>query len=267
MVFNTCTFKNRPRTVTAPMTSLLGDWSTIALVLAGAFVGGFVNGLTGFGTALSGLPLWLQALEPRVAAQLASACSVLGHLSTIREVWREADWRRMAPMLIAGLLGVPIGTSLLPLVSLATFKLAIGVVLVAYCSFMLLAAGRVRVQGGGRGAEALIGFAGGILGGLAALSGVLPTVWASLKGWAKAERRAFFQIFNFTVLTAMLIASLVQGMFESRSIAALGLAIPGTLAGNFTGVAIYRRLDDVRFDQIVLSVLLVSGIGLIWSSL
>jgi uncharacterized membrane protein YfcA len=267
MVFNVRTFKNRSRTVAAPMASLLGDWSTVALVLAGAFVGGFVNGLTGFGTALSGLPLWLQALEPRVAAQLASACSVVGHLSTIKLVLREADWRRMAPMLVAGLLGVPIGTSLLPLVSLPTFKLAIGIVLVAYCSFMLLAAGRIRVQGGGRGAEALIGFAGGILGGLAALSGVLPTIWASLKSWPKAERRAFFQIFNFTVLVAMLLASFVQGMVESGSIAALCLAIPGTLAGNWTGVAIYRRLDDVRFDQIVLAVLLVSGIGLIWSGL
>lgn len=249
------------------MTSLLGDWSTVALVLAGALVGGFVNGLTGFGTALSGLPLWLQALEPRVAAQLASACSVVGHLSTIREVWREADWRRMAPMLVAGLVGVPIGTALLPLVSLATFKLAVGIVLVAYCSFMLLAAGRVRVRSGGQGAEAVIGFAAGILGGLAALSGVLPTVWASLKGWPKAERRAFFQIFNFTVLTAMLVASLIQGMFESRSAAALALAIPGTLAGNWAGVVVYRRLDDVRFAQIVLAVLLLSGIGLIWSGL
>jgi len=267
MVFNAGTFKNRSRTVTAPMASLLGDWSTVALVLAGAFVGGFVNGLTGFGTALSGLPMWLQALEPRVAAQLASACSVVGHLATIREVWREADWRRMAPMLIAGLLGVPIGTSLLPLVSLATFKLAVGIVLVAYCSFMLLAAGRIRVERGGRGVEAVVGFCGGILGGLAALSGVLPTVWASLKGWSKAERRAFFQIFNFTVLTAMLAASLVQGMVESKSVAALAIAIPGTLTGNWVGVAVYRRLDDLRFDQIVLSVLLLSGIGLIWSSL
>jgi uncharacterized membrane protein YfcA len=54
------------------------DWATLALILAGALLGGFVNGLTGFGTALTGLPMWLQAVEPLIAAQVASACSVLG---------------------------------------------------------------------------------------------------------------------------------------------------------------------------------------------
>jgi uncharacterized protein len=248
------------------MVVLPGDWTTLALILAGAFVGGFVNGLTGFGTALTGLPLWLQALEPRVAAQLASACSVVGHLSTIKEVYREADWRRLAPMLVAGLIGVPVGTMLLPLIGLGTFKLFVGLILVSYCTFMLVAAGRVKVQAGGRGVEAAIGLVGGVMGGIAALSGVLPTVWASLKGWSKAERRAILQAFNTTILTAMLVASFAQGMIERSSLIALGLALPGTLLGNWMGLRLYRRLDDVRFDRIVLSVLLVSGVGLIWSS-
>ena len=172
------------------MTAELVDWPVVALILAGAVAGGIVNGLTGFGTALTGLPLWLQAVEPLIAAQLASACSVLGHLTTLPEIWRAAAWRRLAPMLIAGLLGVPIGTWLLPLVSLATFKVAVGVTLIAYCSFMLLASGwRAKVSAGGRIAEAVVGFGGGILGGIAGLSGVLPTVYATLTGWAKEERR------------------------------------------------------------------------------
>jgi uncharacterized membrane protein YfcA len=65
----------------------------------------------------------------------------------------------------------------------------------------------------------------------------------------------------------MLLASFVQGMIERTSMVALALALPGTLVGNWAGVLLYRRLDDVRFDRIVLGVLLVSGIGLIWSGL
>src|SRR5262245_23422837 len=159
------------------MTLQLGDWPTLALILAGAVVGGFVNGLTGFGTALTGLPLWLQALEPLLAAQLASACSVLGHLTTLPQIWRSGALREIAPMLIAGLLGVPIGTWLLPLISLAAFTLTVGLVLIVYCSFMLFGAGRLRLRTGGRAIETAVGFAGGILGGLAGLSGVLPTVY------------------------------------------------------------------------------------------
>lgn len=247
------------------MATQLGDWATLALILAGAMAGGFVNGLTGFGTALTGLPMWLQAVEPLIAAQLASACSVLGHIMTLPAMLRAADWRRLAPMLIAGLIGVPIGTWVLPLISLGTFKLALGVVLIVYCSFMLFAAGRITLAAGGRGAEVVVGFAGGILGGIAALSGVLPTIWASLKGWPKDERRVFFQAFNLTLLTAMLLASAVQGLLSLRFLLALGVAVPGTLAGSWLGVRLYRRLDNRRFDRVVLTVLLLSGLGLVWS--
>jgi hypothetical protein len=169
-------------------------------------------------------------------------------------------------MLIAGLAGVPIGTWLLPWISLATFKLAVGLILLVYCSFMLFAAGRIVVKAGGRGAEVVVGFLGGILGGMAALSGVLPTIWAALKQWPKEERRAMFQAFNMTLLTAMLVASLLQGLIGARLLWALAAAVPGTVLGSWLGVQLYRRLDDRRFDRVVLSVLLLSGVGLVWSA-
>jgi uncharacterized protein len=245
----------------------LADFQAVALILAGALAGGFVNGLTGFGLGLTALPLWLQAVEPLIAAQLVAGCSVVGHLSSLPSIWHAIDWRRLAPMLIAGLTGVPIGTWVLPSISLGAFKLGVGVALVAYCTFMLLAAGRVRVAAGGRGAEAAVGLAGGVLGGLAGLSGVLPTVWASLKGWPKEERRVFFQAFNMTLLTAMLVASAVQGLVGTKSMLALGAAAPATLVGGWLGLNLYRRLDDRRFERVVLVILLLSGLGLVWSSL
>jgi uncharacterized membrane protein YfcA len=248
------------------MDLLIGDWGALALILAGALAGGFVNGLTGFGTGLTALPLWLQAVEPVVAAQLVSAASVLGHMATLPAIWPAIDWRRLAPMLVAGLIGVPIGTWVLPWISLAAFKLTIGLVLIAYCAFMLVGAGRVRLASGGRIAEAAIGLGGGVLGGLAGLSGPLPTMWAALKGWPKDERRAFLQAFNMTILSAMLAASLVQGLVGTRFLVALLIALPGTLAGAHLGGLLYRRLDDCRFDRIVLLVLLLSGIGLAWGS-
>jgi uncharacterized membrane protein YfcA len=248
----------------------LGDLGVLAFILAGALVGGFVNGLTGFGTALTGLPLWLQAVEPVLAAQLASACSITGHASTISTVWGAVSWRRLAPLAIAGLIGVPLGTLVLPLISLGTFKLWFGVLLVAYCTYMLFAASRAQLPAGPplaeRRAAAVVGFAGGVLGGLAGLSGVLLTVWASLKRWPKDEKRLIFQAFNFTLLAAMLVASAVQGLVGARAIVAFVIATPGTLLGVWLGNRVYKRLDDVRFDLIVHAVLLISGLGLVWST-
>ena len=245
---------------------LEGGWDALGLILVGALAGGFVNGLTGFGTALTALPLMLLAVEPVVAAQLVSAASVIGHVSTLGAIWHAIDWRRLAPMLLAGLVGVPIGTWILPWISLPTFKLAVGLVLIAYCTFMLFAAGRVRLAAGDKGAEAIIGFASGVLGGIAGLSGALPTVWAALKGWPKDQRRVFFQVFNLTILSAMLAASFVQGLVGRRLVTALAVALPAVLIGSLVGSHLYRRLDDRRFDRIVLVFLLLSGLSLIWWS-
>jgi uncharacterized membrane protein YfcA len=38
------------------------------------------------------------------------------------------------------------------------------------------------------------------------------------------------------------------------------------LLGSWLGLTVYRRLDDRRFDRIVLLVLLLSGVGLVWFS-
>jgi uncharacterized membrane protein YfcA len=176
----------------------------------------------------------------------------------------------MAPMLVAGLVGIPLGTWVLPRISLGHFKLGFGLLLVAYCAFRLFAARwarlAVRAPGSERGMEAVVGFAGGVLGGLAGLSGVLPTVWASLKGWPKAEQRTIFQAFNFTLLTAMLAASVAQGLVGLRAVVAFGFAVPATLLGARLGFRLYKRLDDRRFERIVLGVLLISGLGLVWST-
>lgn len=238
--------------------------SEAAVILIGAILGGFVNGLAGFGTGLMALPLWLQVLAPVPAAQLVSATSVAGHLFTLPMVWPAIDWRKLAPMLLAGLAGVPIGVYLLPRIDPVFFKLAIGALAVAFALGMLLAAGRLNLSRGGRASEVSVGFLSGILGGVAGLSGILPTAWTAFGGWSKGERRVAMQAFNMTVLGAMLVASLVQGLMTLNLLVLLAIALPGTFLGSRIGSALYRRLDDRRFDRAALMLLLLSGLSLVW---
>ena len=47
------------------------------VVLIGAFAGGFVSGLAGFGTGLVALGIWLHVIQPTTAATLVVVCSVV----------------------------------------------------------------------------------------------------------------------------------------------------------------------------------------------
>jgi uncharacterized protein len=242
------------------------DWSMPAFVAAGALIGGLLNGLTGFGTGLTALPLWLQVLEPAVAAQLVSVASIAGQASALPALWRDSDWRELAPMLSAGLIGVPVGLCVLPLIKVAVFKMTVGIVLIAYCAFMLGVAGHLHVRRAGAAAEMAVGFIGGVLGGVAGLSGPPPIVWGTLRAWPKARRRRTLQAFNTAVLAAMLLASLIGGLIGTRLLVASAIALPATLVGNWLGERLYRGLDERRFDRVVLALIFLSGCMLIWSN-
>lgn len=232
----------------------------LAFLLAGALAGGIVNGMTGFGTGLSAMPFWLQALPSATSAQLAAAAGVAGQLTTLSKIWHAIDWRRLMPMLLAGLAGVPFGAQLVPYIDPSSFKRGVAFVLIAYSLIMLSAGHRLRVSRGGQGAEVAMGFIGGILGGLAGLSGVAPTVWAALKGWSKEQRRSVFQAYNLTILLAMFVAHAVLGLVSKAMMICLVLALPATFLGVSIGHRIYTRLDDHRFDRIVLWLLFAAGV-------
>jgi uncharacterized membrane protein YfcA len=102
----------------------------VALLVAGALIGGIVNGLTGFGTALTALGIWMLAIPPTAAASLAIICSIVSQLQTLHLVWRTIDWKRVLFFVVPGLVGVPLGTWLLPHIEPRLFKLGIGFFLI-----------------------------------------------------------------------------------------------------------------------------------------
>jgi uncharacterized protein len=161
------------------------------LVLLGALSGGFVSGLVGFGTAMTALGIWLYVLPPSLAVPLVLICSVIAQTSTMPAMWRSFDLTLVWPFLIGGLAGVPLGILLIAHADPNVFKLSIGVLLLVFPTALYFQRKPMAFTFGGRMADAAIGFAGGILGGLAGLSGALPTLWASVRGWTRTSGAAF----------------------------------------------------------------------------
>jgi uncharacterized membrane protein YfcA len=237
-----------------------------AFIFAGAVAGGIVNGLTGFGTAITAMGLWLYVIPPTVAASLAIICSTISQLQTLHLIWRKILWRRVLVFVLPGMFGVPIGTLLLPHIEPRFFKLGIGACLVAYSAYVLLRKGQIESAWGGKAADGVIGFGGGILGGLTGLSGVLPVVWVDIRGWTKEQRRAVLQSFNIAILSLALASHAVAGLLTRQVLLQAAIALPGTIGGAWLGAFFYRRLHDRGYQRVVMGLLLISGAGLIWAS-
>jgi len=161
---------------------------------------------------------------------------------------------------------VPVGTMLLAKIDPGIFRLSVGILLIAFSGFFLLGRMRRRIQWGGRVADGAVGFTGGVLGGLAGLSGPLPTAWATLRGWSKDEARGVFQVFNLVILAAVVVWHVVSGLMTAELGRLMIIAIPGTACGAWAGVRAYQRLSDKRFREVVLCLLGASGVALVWAS-
>ena len=143
--------------------------STYVLLLFGALAGGFVSGLAGFGTALMALGIWLYVLPPSLAVPLVLVCSVIAQSSTLPSIWKTIDFSLVWPFLIGGLAGVPVGTLLIAQADPDVFKLTIGVFLLVFPLLLYFQRKPLASKFGDKLADGAIGFAGGILGGLAGL--------------------------------------------------------------------------------------------------
>jgi uncharacterized membrane protein YfcA len=238
-----------------------------AILLFGALAGGFVSGLAGFGTALMALGIWLWVLPPQVAVPLVLICSVIAQMSTLRSIWNSIDFSLVWPFVIGGLIGVPLGARLIAHADPAVFKLTVGIFLLIFPAALYFQRRSMAITFGGKAADGAIGFAGGILGGLAGLSGPLPILWASIRGWSKEERRGIFQIFNTAVLAASLVMQIATGFVKVEVYWLALIAFPGTIIGAWLGARIYHALSDRHFGDIVLGLLFLSGLGLVWSSI
>ena len=127
------------------MVDALPNITALAIVLVGAFVAGFTTGFAGFGTGLVSSGLWFHVLPAPMVPPLVALASVAAQLVGLIAVRKAFDWRRAAPYLIGGLVGVPPGVWLLSHAPPTALRVAMGAFLVAYALSQLGGLGRVRI--------------------------------------------------------------------------------------------------------------------------
>ncbi len=231
------------------------------LFIIGAIAGGFINGLAGFGTALFALGFWLQFLDPVQAVGLVlvvSAVTGLQGLWVVRRAIMDKP-RRLMRFLLPALVGIPLGVALLAQLDAAHLKLTIASMLILYGGYFSLRRNLPKFDRPTPIMDSLIGFLGGILGGAAALSGALPTMWCAMRPWPKAETRAVLQPFNVVVLGLTCIVFALRGVYTAQSLTLLAVALPVSLVAAQLGIHVYQRISDHAFRRLLVVMTFASG--------
>lgn len=243
----------------------------LAATMLAVFLAAAVSAVVGF--AFSGLcgPLLHPLMVDPTRAVVIMAVSSLG--IQVLMVWRlrrELEPWHVLPSLAGGLATLPIGVHLLLHLPPGAYGSVLGICLLAYGCWMLLAPAppaippRLVTPG-----AVLAGAIGGITGGLAAFPGALVVIWYGLVGWPKTRQRAVFQpyILVMQVATLGLILAMAPGgsrLLGEAGPLPLGLAhLPPALLGATLGLRLFQRLSDRAFARTVNLLLIAAGAGLV----
>ena len=113
------------------------DGIGLGLFLVAAFLGGFASGLAGFAMGFVVSGIWLHIITPVQTTALIVGYGLWTQGYGVWKLRRSLNWRSLAPFIIGGAIGVPIGTMLLTTINPAHMRTGVGVLLVFFSIYGL----------------------------------------------------------------------------------------------------------------------------------
>src|SRR3974390_1290388 len=238
------------------------DGLLLGLFLFAAFLGGFASGLAGFAMGFIVAGIWLHIITPLQTTALIAGYGLCTQGYGVWKLRHSLKWRSIAPFIVGGAIGVPIGTMLLRYADPAYLRSGVGVLLVVYGIYGFKQPA-VKPVPAGSAADGGVGFLNGVLCGLTGFPGFIITIWCQLRGWTKDVQRAVFQPVILAAFVILVISLSAFGAVTAETLKLYLLGLPALLAGLWLGFKLYGNLNDVAFRKLILLLLLAAGLALI----
>ncbi len=225
------------------------------------FLSGFVQGMTGFGSALVAIPLLCIFIDIKVAVPLTVLTGLVITLFLAFKLKTHLDKKKLLPLCLATLPGVFVGVTLLKKVDSEVVALLLGLLIILYSLYNLLFHPRPRHLH--HYWSYLAGFSSGAIGAAFSAGGPPVIIYSTLKGWSKDEIKATltgFFLFN-TCLT--IAAHGITGLTTYEVLISFLYSTPFVLAGTVMGSYCYGFFKNETYMKIIYSFLILMGIMMI----
>ena len=237
-----------------------------ALWVAGVlFLAALTQSATGFGLALVSMPLLSMRLPLPQATALVATVSMAVEITILWRYWEHLRWGPVTRLVLASLVGIPVGVALLRRWPERWLLAGLGAVLAAYALYALAGWRLPRLRAPFW--PWLMGFLAGALGGAYNTSGPPVILYGHARGWPPAEFKANLQAFFLSSSTAVFVAHLLAGHIGAATWLRAAWAAPGLALGLWAGGRLDAYLPPERFRRLVLVALLLLGGRMLWTAL
>lgn len=238
---------------------------TIIVGLAALLLAGLIQGLTGFGLALVSVSILINFLSPKLVVPTVVILSIFTNIIILFEARKWVDLRRIWPLMMAGIVGMPLGTYLLVVLDASILKVFIGAVIALFAiAFLMGFKKQIRNE---KLAFAPVGFISGLLQGSTSLSGPPVILFFVNQGVEKQVFRANLVAY-FTVLSLATIPVFVLGGIITKEVINHVLwFLPAMIIGVIAGIKLAHKVDEKLFRNLALIIVTIAGLLSIASGL
>jgi uncharacterized protein len=239
------------------------DPTTVYVVVV-LFVATLIRSTLGFGEALVAVPLLALRTPVAVAAPLAVLVSIVVAGVVVVQDWRRIEHRSARGLILASLLGIPLGVLLLAEANDHVVRLILGSLIVAFSLHALTVGSLRRLEHDHRGWLMACGFLAGILGGAYGMNGPPLAVYGALRRWSPQQFRATLQGYFLPVSLVGLACYLFVGLWDAAVTRYFLWSLPGVAIAIGLGRAFNRRIESDKFVRFVyLGLVLIGAVLLV----
>jgi uncharacterized protein len=222
---------------------------------------GFIQGMTGFGSALVAIPLLSLFLDIKSAVPLCILNSLVITTYLSLKMRRHLDAKKILPLCAAAVPGIIVGSTILEKVSSTIIRVCLGTLLIAYSAYSLFSRPKPRKLH--KAWSYIAGFSSGAIGAAFSAGGPPTIIYTTLNNWKKDEIKATLS--GFFLFNSYLIATVhaVNGLTSIEIFTYFMISAPVVLLGTVLGSICYGRIPATLYLQIIFTFLTLMGIMMI----
>lgn len=232
------------------------------LIIGGIFfLSGFVQGMTGFGSALVAIPLLCIFIDIKFAVPLTVLTGLVITLFLAFKLKTHLDRKKLLPLCIATLPGVYFGVTLLKKIDSEVVALLLGIFIILYSLYNLFfqpSPRRLRHYW-----SYLAGFSSGAIGAAFSAGGPPVIIYSTLMGWSKDDIKATLTGFFLFNSCMTVVAHGLTGLTTHEVLVSFFFSTPFVLAGTVMGSYCYGFFKSETYMKAIYYFLILMGIMMI----
>jgi uncharacterized membrane protein YfcA len=222
------------------------------------FVAAFFRSAMGFGDAVVAMPLLAMVIGLKTATPLVAFTGPTISLLILLKSWRAGDMKAAARLIVASLLGIPLGIYGLARLPEEPLKAVLGALILLYGLFGLAKPG-VRMKNEKAWVPWFVGWTAGVLGGAYNTNGPPVVAYGMLRGWPPERFRATLQGYFLPTGLMILAGHGIAGMWTGEVFRLYLLSLPAIAIGVVLGGLVNQKLKPDVFVKLVYIFLAAMG--------